>query len=229
MKGRIVLVVALLAFGAVLFPLLAVAERRELPDPNDQKGILDIKMVTRWGGDKPGWKVATFKDWKTRRIYDRGDVIVWLDTRGGERADYFAVVHSDSSGHIRARLYRDFKKKDDKRKGSLNTWRKNRHSVSVKVPLSKLNFDDERIYYAWYVQTMWTSDNCKRVCFDLAPDKGVGHIRELRPGHEPTPTPTPTGLGPTPSPSPSESPIPAPIPSESPSPTPSPSPPPTPS
>ena len=219
LKGRLALATALLASIAVLLPIFARAESR-VADANDQHGKLDVKEVRTFGRNRPGWKTITFENWKTRKIFVRGNVLVFLDTRWDERPEYYAVVYSDADAKIRALLYRDHEDKPDKKKGKLHVWRKNRHSVSVRIHLSDLHFDDNRTYYEWYVETLWSGDKCESMCFDYVPGKHENHVRVPRPGYEQSPTPTPT-LPDEPTPSPS--PLPSPTGSESPSPLPSPS------
>lgn len=58
-----------------------------------------------------------------------------------------------------------------------------------------MRIGERRLVYNWYVQTMFTGERCRRVCFDLVPDQGV--VAEPLPVVTPTTTPT---TSPTPSP-----------------------------
>ena len=184
--------IALVVIGAS-FPLFAGANHLDPDDPNDTRGPLDVERVKSWGrARRPGWRVITFARWTAKRVWDRGFVIVFLDTRKGDRFDYYALVRSTGS-KMRARLFKDRRRRRDKDLGYLAVWRPNRRSVSVRVPFRRLRVGDGRAFYRWQVQTLFTGPRCGRVCFDLVPDRGP----VLEPLGAPTPSPTTT---PTPTP-----------------------------
>jgi hypothetical protein len=199
-KGRLGAVIALVVIGAS-FPLLAGANHLDPDDPNDVRGPLDVERVRSWGRPRrPGWRVVTFARWTPKRLWDKGFVLVLLDTVGDDRFEYYAFVRSNGS-RMRARLFKDRLRRRDRDLGSLATWRPSRRSVSVRVPLRRLRVGNNRAFYRWQVQTLFTGSRCRRVCFDLAPDRGpvVEPLVEPEPTPTITPSPTPTI---TPSPTP---------------------------
>lgn len=191
---KLLLVVA----AVVLIPVLAFAQSVELRDGNDTKGLMDASEVIFTDGETPRWTFLTFKSWTADRIWDRGFVIVNLDTFGSGRFDYYALVRSDGT-KLHGELFRDRERKDDYRVADLKVWRKNRQRVTVKVPLAKMNIGETRLFYRWIGKTLMVGVNCPKVCIDRIPDSGS--VQALVPGAEPTPTPTPT-VEPSPSVSP---------------------------
>jgi hypothetical protein len=190
-KVRVWVVIALVVIGASV-PLLAGADHLDPDDPNDTRGPLDVKSVRSWGrARRPGWRVITFARWSAERVWDRGFVMVFLDTRRSDRFDYYALVRSNGS-KMRARLFRDRRRRRDRDLGPLAAWRPSRRSVSVRVPFRKLRVGDNRAFYRWQVQTLFTGSRCRRVCFDVVPDRGPVLEPLNEPGPSPTITPTPT-------------------------------------
>ncbi|HEU4480875.1 MAG TPA: hypothetical protein VFS18_03240 [Actinomycetota bacterium] len=199
---KFVVVVCLLAL--VIVPLWALARHEDVGDGNDTKGLLDVKRVDV-DGKRPRFKIITFAGWSTQEMWDAGHFLVQLDSRGDGHFDHYALVQSTGSG-MKASLFRDRKRKRDFRVSSLEAWRKNNRSVSVRVPLGKLNMPATRTYYRWLVRSLFTNHNCRATCIDRVPDRGA--IRELLIEPEPTPSVSPSiSVGPSspPSTSPSSS------------------------
>ncbi len=182
--------------AAVVVPLVASARHANVVDPNDTRGALDVSLVEVEGNEKPRWKIVTFDRWTAKQVWDKGFALVYFDTFGAERFDYYALVRSVGDG-LKGTLYRDRSAKSDYAVAKLEVWRPNRRTVMVKVPLTKLNIGPDRLSYRWYVQTLMTNTNCRRVCFDRAPDEGA--VEE--PTAEPAPSPSLTVM-----PSPTSSP-----------------------
>ena len=184
--------VALTGFLAI--PFLAMARHLDLQDADDTRGLLDVQLVeVTGGGNNPRWKVSTFARWSERDVWDTGFVLVRLDSFGTGRADYYALVRSNGrelSGH----LFRDREKQPDRRLRSVQVQRDGRRSVSVVVELNRLKRRGTK-EYSWFVQTLFSSDNCRSVCIDRVPDRG----KVAEPGAGPAPTPS---LSPLPTPSP---------------------------
>lgn len=182
---RVALLVAVVGAVAALAPFVAGANHLDVEDPNDVDGRLDVKRVETGGTDRPRWKVVTYSTWQVKRIRDKGYFLVYLDTFGDEWFDYYALVRSDGR-HLRASLWRDRRVKADKYVSELDEYRKGARSVVVRVPLAKVKLPDTRLFYRWYVQTLFIGKSCQNVCFDRAPDG--------EPMVEPNPavTPTPT-------------------------------------
>ncbi|MEA2448029.1 MAG: hypothetical protein QOK47_1666 [Actinomycetota bacterium] len=186
--------VAVLFVSALVPPVLAFASHQNLQDRNDARGPLDIAEVKMSGDVRfPRWTTFTWKKWTAAHIWDRGFLLVEFDTLGNSRFDYYAMVRSDGE-RLLASLHRDYRKKDDRRVARLHLARPGKSSVRIRVPLDKMEFEEE-LHYRWKAQTMWTGSHCTAVCFDRAPDKGA--VEEPRSAPTPTPTPTIT-ITPTP-------------------------------
>jgi hypothetical protein len=179
---------------------VAFAGHVGVTDPNDTRGVLDIRRIDVEGTKRPRWKVITFATWGTKEIFDSGFALVRLDTYGSPRFDYYALVRSNG-GRLLGSLWRDRRDKRDYKVGSVAVWRPSRSALSVRVPLRKMKVGGRRLAYGWAVETLFTSSNCPRVCIDFAPDEG--RISEPLPIPTPTTSVTPTPT-PTPSPTPSE-------------------------
>lgn len=197
MPKRLVLLAALVAV-AVALPLLAAAGHVDVRDPNDTRGLLDVRRVEVAGSNRPTWHVITFSDWSVERMWDKGYFLVRLDTFGSERYDYYALVRSN--GHrMKGRLVRDRQNKRDFNVSKLLAWHPTPSSIKVRVPLSKMRIGRFRLEYYWQVQTLFSNKRCVRICIDDVPD--VAAVAEPIPGREPDPVPTVTPtVTPTPSP-----------------------------
>ncbi|MDQ3982927.1 MAG: hypothetical protein M3271_09650 [Actinomycetota bacterium] len=202
--ARVVLgLCALVAAASV--PLIASADHTGVRDPNDAKGPFDIRRVDVQGLRRPRYDAVTFPRWTAARIWDRSYALLYFDTFGGEAPDYYVLVRSDGY-RMRALLYRDKARKKDRVLANVKTWRPGRRSFAVRVPLRKMKFPQQRLVYYWWVQTLHTGAECKRVCFDRAPN--AQRVTEPVPGAGQSPTPTPSiTIVPTPSTSVSPSPL----------------------
>ena len=184
------LTIAALA-GVLLMPLLASARHAVVRDPNDARGLLDIRRAEMAKSKPPKWKVKTRQRWTVAEMWDHGFVLVYVDTFGDGRADYYALVRSNGLRMVGS-LYRDRETKKDFKVRSLSAGHPTRRLVNVKIPLHKLRRRGSRLY-RWYTLTMFSGGRCKRFCFDRAPNNG--QVMEPGPGPTPTlppPTPTPT-------------------------------------
>lgn len=157
--------------AALAIPLLASARHLDVRDPNDARGPLDVRRVRVIGEEKPRFTVLTFRRWTTADIYDRGFVLVYLDTFGDERFDYYALLRSVGDS-MQGTLFRDRTRNRDFRIATLNTFRMSKDGVSVRIPLRRMRFGTARLHYVWSVQTLMSNGRCRRVCFDRAPDRG---------------------------------------------------------
>ena len=183
MRARAAL--AIVVGAAILVPIFADAHHIDVTDGNDVRGLLDIRRVKTFGVTKPGFRVITYSRWNKRDIFERGFILVFFDTFGKERSEYYALARSTATRMV-ASLYRDRRHKRDYEIGSVSAWRPDRRSVTIRVPLRKMNFGSERVFYRWYAETLFTGNRCRRVCFDFAPNNDV--VIEPRPGATPTPT-----------------------------------------
>ena len=177
------------SFAALMaVPFLARANHVDLADPDDVQGVLDLRDVTVASEDGYCWRTVTFERWTVERIYDRGFATLLLDTFGGTRPDYYALVRSDGS-RMEGDLVRDRKIKKDTEVATLAVYRTGKRSVTLCVPM-ELTRSEDRVAFNWHLVTQFTSPRCPQVCLDRVPDVGV--VEELRPDAVPTPSPTPT-------------------------------------
>lgn len=181
-----------------------LARHIQLEDPDDTGGLLDVRRVEVSGQERPKWEFITFSPWSKKRIWDRGYALVYLDTEGGNRFDKYALIRSTGFS-LEGTLWRDRKVKSDVKIGKLAVWRRSDHSVTVRVPLRKLDIPVARTYYRWFTETLFSSKSCRTVCIDRVPDAGAVEEPLIETTPSPTPTITPTVL-PTLTPTPTESP-----------------------
>jgi hypothetical protein len=175
--------VALLSAGPLL---LALANHIDVQDPNDVDGRLDLRKIAVYGRPRV-WNLMTYNAWRNRSIWDRGYVLVQLDTLVGKRFDYYALVLSNGKG-MRAFLYRDRAHKPDYRVAWLPAWRTSRRGVKVRIPLkSKAKVSKGRGFFRWKARTLFTGGSCPRTCVDVAPVKAV---KEPLLGPQPSPSPS---------------------------------------
>lgn len=177
------------AVVAIAGLLGAFASHLAIVDADDTRGLLDISLVQMRGDGPPSWKVRTYGRWRAADIFDVGFGIIHLDTFGSPRFDYYALVTSNGY-RMRATLFRDRAEKRDLRVSRLVVWRPGRRSFTVRVPLRLLFIGGRRTAYRWQAETLFTSDRCRAVCFDRAPD--IDAVAEPLPLPSPTTTPTPT-------------------------------------
>jgi hypothetical protein len=190
MRERLVAAVVLVGAALTVVPLFASANHAAVRDSNDTKGVLDVRRVAVKGKrERPKWQVVTFSGWSAASVWDQGYGLVYLDTFGEGRFDYYALVLSNGYS-LNGTLWRDRKKKADYRVAKLHVARANRRSFTVKIPLGKLKIPDARLTYRWYAETIVSSGACPRSCLDRAPDSGA--VTEPVPGREPPTTPPPT-------------------------------------
>ena len=174
-----------------LVAIVASAHHTDLLDPNDTRGKLDVRQVRLAHQPLPPvWTVVTFAEWRTAEMWDRGYILVLLDTSGGERADYYLLVRSIGSV-LRGSLWRARIFGPDSYVGNVPVKRLSPRSASVQVSLSRLKFGAKRSSYRWWVQTVFTGLTCQRTCQDRAPNRES--VLQWRPGMSPSPSsPSPT-------------------------------------
>jgi hypothetical protein len=176
-----------LALGIMLCSLIsflgvAAAAPIQLNDPEDVKGVLDVRQVRKTGDQSPVFKFITYEGWTVKKIWSRGFLMVEFDTRGDERVDFYALI-SPTHEHLDGELVRDRRDKKDYVVANFGVWRKSRKSASFRIMLSKMTFGSSRVEYGWRAYTIWNNGNCMQACFDLVPDDGLYY--------EPVPLPTP--------------------------------------
>jgi hypothetical protein len=170
----------------LVLALPALGGTTALEDPDDANGLLDVRSVTLDDTTSPlAWRVVAFRSWTVREIWDRGFVMVQLDTKGDTRIDYLAVVSSNGRDLI----------------GTLNRVRRDGHlveigrfhankdggrAVALTIALHRLSIGPHRASFFWNVITSFVGDSCPRTCFDVVPDAGM--VEQQLP--EPSPSPT---------------------------------------
>jgi hypothetical protein len=171
-----------------LIAAIAGAHDTDITDPNDTRGKLDIQEVRL--AHQPGpprWAIVTFGEWRTKQIWDRGYLIVMLDTRRGVAAEHYLLVRSTGPTLVGS-LWRIRSVGPDSYLGSAPVKRWSRRNATVQVRLSRLEFGASRTFYRWWTETLFTSDLCRRTCHDRAPD--VDAVLQWRPGMSPSPPPS---------------------------------------
>jgi hypothetical protein len=169
-------------------------------DPNDTTGPLDVKRVDKIGNERPRWTTVTYRDWRVARMFDRGYFVVYLDTFGTRRFDYYALVRSKGT-QMSGTLWRDRRDRNDVRIGFVESWKRNARSLAVRVPLRRVNLPKRRPFYFWQARTLYTGPGCTKVCIDVVPNQGS--VQEFNPLFvEPSPSPTTTLPPVTPTPTP---------------------------
>jgi hypothetical protein len=177
----VALAVALAAIAAIAGPSF----HSDVRDPNDTRGLLDVRRVRLDHEGRTEVTAITFAEWTAASIWDRGNVYVFLDTEGGENPEYFLVVRSTGSD-LQASLWRDRRDRRDVFLRNLKERRKSRDGVSIEIPIKTLDFGRFRESYFWWATTSFTAEVCRRTCIDRAPDRGS--VEQWRPGMSPTPT-----------------------------------------
>jgi hypothetical protein len=140
------------------------------PDPNDTRGILDVRLVaTALGASPSSWRIATFGRASKRRLWDEGYFVVSFDSKGDPGYD-FHVVAKATRGRMRALLLRQGSRAVA---GIVRAGRPTNRSTAIQVPLDRLEIPAERAYYRWSVRTLFTGTGCPP-CLDIVPAEGEG-------------------------------------------------------
>jgi hypothetical protein len=188
----------------VLMTVVAGAHDTDFQDPDDARGKLDVRQVRlAHAPGPPTWTIVTFGEWTIPRMWDRGYLMILLDTQSGVGPEYYLLVRSTGTA-LQGSLWRARAYGPDSYLGSVPTRRPSRRSASVQVSLKRLTFGASRSFYRWWAQTVYTNHVCPRTCHDRAPNGGA--VLQWRPGR--SPTPSPPSQSPSPSPSPTDSPSP---------------------
>lgn len=196
MKARVIGIA--LVVLAIFVPFIARAEHADLLDADDTRETLDIRLANVHHTPDMKFKVATYETWTPKETWDKGYVLVHLDTFGSQGFDYYAMVNSFGTGYS-ARLWKTNGNSADEELGELFFKKTTRKSVTITIPLDMLFFGPNRVTYRWYTQTIFNGRVCQRPCFDLAPDEDA--VVEPLPSPSPSPSSSPSpGLTILPSP-----------------------------
>ena len=93
----------------VVVAIVAIAAPRvhtDTNDPNDTRGVLDVRRVRLAHQTGTEVTVLTFAKWAPPAIWDRGNAYVFFDTQGGPEAEYFILVRSMGT-KLHASLWRE--------------------------------------------------------------------------------------------------------------------------
>jgi len=164
--AALVLALVLPRAGAQQAPRAAVQDPREGRPPLD---LREVDFALERGALR--FTLATWSRWRSRVLRDRAYLLVDLDPRALRR---YRIVLRSNGRRMVAVLYR---KQDgrDRALRRLHVWRRDRHSVSVRVPTGAVGLVAPGIL-AWRAQSLVTRASCPRVCFDLAPDDGDAQV-----------------------------------------------------
>jgi hypothetical protein len=208
MKRAAAVLVAILLVASVGTPARAI--RTSLSDANDVRGLLDVRSVVfRFQPGPYAWAIGTFGSWSVANMWDRGSLVVELDTVGSAQIDYVVAVRSDGRTMV-GDLFRRRFGGQEQHLLRLSAWHSGSRGASVEVPRGAVRIGANRTSFFWSVTSLFTGRRCVASCIDRAPNGGA--MVEQKIGTPPSPSPTI-------SPSPSESPSPTPSVSPTPSPT----------
>jgi hypothetical protein len=141
-----------------------------LTDPNDTRGILDVREVTASLGQAPPvWRIGTFGRASKRRLWDEGYFVVSLDSRGDEGFDFHVLVRS-TGRRMRGVLLREGGRYPI---GRAEAARPGGRAVITRIAPERLEIPSERAYYRWSVLSIFTGPRC-RPCVDVVPSPGEG-------------------------------------------------------
>lgn len=166
--------------------LVVRAHHNDVTDPNDTRGLLDVRTVAlAHEGRAPTWTVTTFRRWTAREVWDKAYVEVLIDTIRRSDPDYYVLVRSIRT-QLQGSLWRNRAGGPDSYLGPVEVRRPSRRSVRFTLKLWRLDFGRNRDFYRWSVHTAFTSTRCRRSCHDTAPNGQPP--RQWLPGRSPTPT-----------------------------------------
>jgi hypothetical protein len=156
------LAVSLSAAGAQQVPRVAVQ------DPHEGQPLLDLREVdSSFEDDSVRFTFLTWGRWRAHALLDRAYLLADLDPQANAR---YRVVVRSTRRRLVGVLYRKRGGRDRPLR-RLRVWRRDRSSVSVRVPAKALHLARPG-RYAWRAQSLVTGRRCTRVCFDRAPDSG---------------------------------------------------------
>jgi hypothetical protein len=152
----------------------AGAHHNDPVDANDTVGLLDVRTVLHGHLMLPrSWTIVTYPPWTTRKMWDAGYLLVYLDTVNDTDMDYYALVRS-TGRHMSGTLWKiRTPQHRDRFIGPLRARHPTRRSVGLAIPFGKLSVGPSRTTYRWFVLTIFHSNLCPKNCFDRVPDVGA--------------------------------------------------------
>lgn len=168
-RASVTFVVAFMVLGAAP----AWASHTDLTDPNDVDGRLDLMQVLLDHDTDPFvWTFRTFRGWKPREMWDRGYLLVELDTRRDERSDYVALIRSTGRA-LEGVLLHTRRDGRQVRIGDLDAWKAGPDRAGIALPLDAVRFGEGRTSFQWSASSLFTGSACPRTCIDRVPDEGL--------------------------------------------------------
>ena len=167
--GRLLVLSGLLTLAASL-PVATAQQppRAAVQDANDGLPLLDLREVdSAFERDSVRFTFLTWGRWRSHALLDRAYLLVDLDPQTGNR---YRVVVRSAPRRLVGVLYRK-RGGRDRPVRRVRVWRRDRQSVSVRVPARSLGLAAPG-RYTWRAQTLVSGKRCPRVCFDRAPDAG---------------------------------------------------------
>lgn len=158
------------AFGALVVCVpSAVAEHARIQDGDDVDGRLDLRAVEMREGQPRRWILKTHKAFSARRIFDRGYLLVYFDTYGSKRFDYYVLLRPYWSDII-GELYKDRRESNDELLAETKVRKPGKRAIVTTVPFRYMRQPETAVTYRWHARTLYTGRGCRRVCIDRAPD-----------------------------------------------------------
>jgi hypothetical protein len=174
LRTKTVLIGVIVVFASLLSP--ASGNHDIVSDPNDTSGRADIRKI-RMVNDRPRkWVFRTWRNWQINDFFERGWFVLYLDTFGGGRFDYFVFVRA-TRRDLAGAVWRDFKKKDDRKVAGAGTKKIGKAHMRVSVPFRKMRIGGARLKFRWFGRSIWSGPHCRQLCLDRAPNRKV--ISEL--------------------------------------------------
>lgn len=166
----------------------ALADRGGLSDPNDGRGLLDIRRISHRDDDRGRLvhTVRTFARWRTKELpsNDENSVGILFESRSDKfGSDRFIWIRRSREGRLYAKLYRVLTHPNGEFLRRVPVWRPDRHSVRVAVHPRFLGrrFADG---YRWRAITSFEKGNngpCRED--NVASSFPAGNCRDASPGN----------------------------------------------
>jgi hypothetical protein len=163
-------VAGVLVFASFFAP--ARGEHKTVLDGNDTQGRADIRSIRMENGSPRKWFFRTWRGWRVRDFFEQGYFVLYFDTFGNKRFDYFVFVRAKRK-RLGAALWRDRRAKDDVRLRNVNARKAGNRLVRVAVPFGKMRIPNQRLKYRWFGRSIWSGPSCRRLCLDRAPNNKV--------------------------------------------------------
>lgn len=164
----------LLVLGVLIGAVLglapsSLAEHVNVRDGNDVDGRLDLRAVEMREGPPRRWILKTHKAFSPNRIFDRGYLLVYFDTYGTKRFDYYVLLRPKRHKVV-GELFKDRKQARDEMLATTKVRKPGKRSIVTTVPFREMRKPQTALTYRWHARTIYSSRSCKRVCIDRAPN-----------------------------------------------------------